>query len=611
MVDINRVIDDSYGGKAYGLSILYRNGLAIPPTFCISPFDCIDDLDEKQFYEEVKELEKDGYYNVAVRSSSMVEDSFSESKAGLYLTRIGRFTFEEMIEAVKDVFRSGEHMGIIIQQAIDSDYSGVFFSSNPITYSKKTGVLSYVQGMGEILVGGDGGHDVEIQFDRYNGPFAEVVSSVKELEHKLGYPIDVEWCMEKGKIWYLQCRPITSISAVKSGFYKVDKYLDHLPSQLISHDKIKLRFEAQKTNAFISDAYIHVKNHIDNQEAIEDIKQSQFYCGYSVVIIYPQRVYDKVVRAFIGSNFNFLQSARPNEHFEIQSYPKYYGLSECLTVFHNMANDYWISVAIVQEIFDAKYTGIIQKTGGGYLIEITKGHFLTKGNALTSQYYVENKKVKERIEINQHSWYAIAHGHIILYKCEDENNSLVSLKDRELMDIIESFSHIIESGNRVVEFGMLKGQNGLVPYLIDFVEAKEGNIINLGQLKEGIISCGKRCGRIVRIDQHEDLWDKHFHDKEELGEEISEDIIFLSRTPSISLLDILKEYDNSRIAFAFEEGSFLCHFAVVLREKGIPAAKVGNLDRVGDGWYSLDAETVGLARERRLVKLESKNSKTN
>lgn len=601
MVEISKVIDDSYGGKAYGLSILYRNGLDIPQTYCISPDEIVDKLDEARFYEATIKFEENGCYNVAVRSSSLTEDLADESKAGHYLTRIGKFSLGEMIDAIKEVSESGEKMGVIIQQAIDADYSGVVFSSNPITYSKKTGILSYVRGMGEKLVGGDCGHDVEIKFDGYDGQFSKVVNDIKALECKLGYPIDVEWCMKDGKIWYLQCRPITSITSIKGGYYRVDERINQLPSQLISHDKITLRIEAEKAHTFISDAYIYIKNDVGNREEREDIKQSPYGSGYSVVITYPQRVEGKVIRSFVGRKS---EAIKTGESFKIHSYPKYNGLEECISAFNDMLNDYWISVAIIQEIFDAKYTGIVQKLGAGYLIEITKGHFLTKGVALTSQYYVENEEIKEKNEINQYCWYAIVQGHIIQCKSNEEDNSLVFLDNREILEIIRSFKDIIKDGSRVVEFGIVSGEGGQIPYLIDFVDAENGNTINPDYIKEGIISRGKRSGRLVRITQDEDTLNKHFHDRTKSERQVAEDIIFLCKSPSIALLELLYKYDNTRIAFAFEDGSILCHLAVVLRERSVPAAKVGDIDKISNGWYILDAETTGIARERRLIKSE-------
>ena len=105
---------------------------------------------------------------------------------------------------------------------------------------------------------------------------------------------------------------------------------------------------------------------------------------------------------------------------------------------------------------------------------------------------------------------------------------------------------------------------------------------------------------VRRIEDKYDSLDKHFHDDVEAIEQISEEVIFLCQTPSISLLDLISKYDSKKIAFAFAEGSVLCHLAVVLREKRIPAIKIGDIDSIAEGWYVLDAETQGIRGKERL-----------
>ena len=249
IVKLENVIDNSFGGKAYGLSLLNRYGYLVPETFCIAPVHSIDEIDDT-FKKELLIItgERENYH-FAVRSSSKVEDACTESKAGHYLTMIGDYDIDALIDAIKQVVMSGEQMGVILQEAIDADYSGVFFSSNPTTFSKKNGILSYIHGLGDGLVSGlCSGTDIEVCFENYSDPqFKNIVFQIKLLEGELGYPIDVEWCIKNNIIYYLQCRPITSITSVKPGFYKTDKNC-LLPNQITSHDKIQLRLEAEKAN---------------------------------------------------------------------------------------------------------------------------------------------------------------------------------------------------------------------------------------------------------------------------------------------------------------------------------------------------------------------------
>lgn len=605
IANIINITDKSFGGKAYGLSLLSKGGLQIPKTICIEPASSVTDFDDLNFQHRLRSVvnNNNGKYSVAVRSSSLIEDTLVESKAGHFLTRIGVFSFCELIQAIKDVYLSGDMMGVIVQEFIAADLSGVFFSSDPLSYSKRKGILSYVPGLGEELVSGKAqSTDIDVSFgDPLKEPlFNKIANEIKSLEVKLGYPIDVEWCIKDSQLFYLQCRPITSITSIQSGYYGIDN-LAALPSQLCLHNKIQLRIEARQTDTFISNAYIHVNNSSVPCSEIGEVKTSLYCKGFSVVIIYPERISEKVIRSFVGSEKNISQSIGRCYRYGIRSYPEHNDLSACLKAFHEKAaEDYWITATIIQEVFDAVYTGILQRVENGYLVEVTKGHFLTKGNVLTSQYYVERGEVKSKSEVHQETWYRIIQGHVIECHCCDEPKSLVALKDNEIVSIIESFRRILRDSSKVIEFGIIQYEHSLVPYLIDSVDSNDH--LQSSYLKEGIISCGRRKGAIRLINGLNASLDTHFHDERETTAALTEDLIFVCETPSISLLNILDKYDNSRIAFAFSDGSILCHLAVVLRERGIPAIKCGETDcREGD-LYLVDAETPGLHGEERLIR---------
>ena len=282
---------------------------------------------------------------------------------------------------------------------------------------------------------------------------------------------------------------------------------------------------------------------------------------------------------------------------------RYLRFTEAVKEFHRKTEEeYWISAVIIQEIFDAAYTGIVQKADDGYIIEITKGHFLTKDNNHTSQYYIKDGVVSSKNENHQENWYRIIQGHVIECFCNDEKNSLVSISDVQVESIIDSFSSILEKGNRVVEFGLIRQGNYLVPYLIDFVDSDDK--ISELSIRDGIISTGKRCGRIRHIKCDEDALNAHFHDSRDNIIQESEELIFLCETPNIALLNLIDKYDNSKIAFAFEDGSFLCHLFVLLREKGIPAIKIGKADFPENSYCEIDAQTDGITIRDRIKVLK-------
>ncbi len=600
---LEEVVDLSFGGKAYGLSLLAQNGFCVPETYCILPIDEVEGIDEILRQNLLSVLGEKSEYHLAVRSSSTNEDLSSESKAGHFLTIIDRFDMDGLIASIKKVAQSGDDMGIVLQEAIDSEVSGVFFTSHPLSYSRKKGLLSYTEGMGEKLVSGmAAGCDVEVDFLNFDDErFIEIVEKTKELEAKLGYPLDVEWCIFKGKTYYLQCRPVASITSIESGVYKVESK-QPLPEVIKSHDKVQLRLEAEKNGIFVSDAYVSVCNHSQKTAAdIEcNIEASSFCKGYSAVMVYPRQLSDKVIRSFVGNDDNIRQCIGQCYRYGIRSYPEHESLQGCLDSFHNSAADeYWVSGVIIQEVFDAIYTGIAQRVDDGFVVEITRGHFLTKGNVVTSQYHVKDRKILSKREAHQQVSYRIVQGHVVECECYDEYRNLVSLEDSQILEIIDAFSSVIEKGDRVAEFGLVQDRFDLIPYLIDFVDSEKNSALVGTDISDGIVSRGKRIGTIKIIEVDDEGFNLHFHDKHEKKDTISEDIIFVCRTPSISLLDVIAKYDNDKISFVFAEGSVLCHLAVVLREKGIPAI-FSDIDGIEKGKYVLDAETTGLKGRERL-----------
>lgn len=75
----------------------------------------------------------------------------------------------------------------------------------------------------------------------------ELCRRVKELEARLGYPLDVEWTIRNGIISYIQCRPLASITRIEPMTVPVKaEELATLPKQLLKSDKVTIRMEAQK-----------------------------------------------------------------------------------------------------------------------------------------------------------------------------------------------------------------------------------------------------------------------------------------------------------------------------------------------------------------------------
>jgi len=180
---------------------------------------------------------------VAVRSSALCEDGEKYAWSGELETYL--FVEEkDLLDCVKKCFASlfseraltyarkanvdkeQLQVAVIVQKQLDSDFAGVAFSCNPLSGVNEI-VLEYVSGQGEALVSGKVipnrviySHDFSLleeeQVDNNPNLSTEMqlslVKGVKRLERYYSFPVDIEWAIENGKLFYLQCRPITSHS---------------------------------------------------------------------------------------------------------------------------------------------------------------------------------------------------------------------------------------------------------------------------------------------------------------------------------------------------------------------------------------------------------------
>ena len=210
-----------------------------------------------------------GHHNFfAVRSSATGEDSLDHSFAGLYSSYLNQQTPEDIILSVKKCwasfftararcYRKERHidenklgMAVIIQRMVAAELSGVAFSRNPVNPSKREQlIISAVYGVGEGLVSGELDADnyyvnrdsfqyQEEILEKDFGYFVrktsgiekraipdesrktstltkeqvlEIAKQIIEIENKFFLPQDSEWCIEKGELYFVQTRPITSL----------------------------------------------------------------------------------------------------------------------------------------------------------------------------------------------------------------------------------------------------------------------------------------------------------------------------------------------------------------------------------------------------------------
>ncbi len=222
----------------------------------------------KSRYEELSKREGKEVF-VAVRSSATAEDLPDASFAGQQETYLNMRGPDEVFNAVRKCWASlygaraifyrvekgFEHekvnLSAIIQKMVDSEKSGVMFSSQPST-GEPLVVIEGAWGLGEAVVSGSVSPDnyivdratrkilstyiatkeimiirdpktnktvtIPVPPDKKNAKVLtddEVIQLAKYaeiLEKHYGIPQDIEWGVEKSKIYILQSRPITTIA---------------------------------------------------------------------------------------------------------------------------------------------------------------------------------------------------------------------------------------------------------------------------------------------------------------------------------------------------------------------------------------------------------------
>jgi pyruvate,water dikinase len=206
--------------------------------------------------------------SVAVRSSAVDEDGRSASFAGQYETYLNVVGIDEVSAAVERcraslsssrVLEYGRKHGlssdsmrlaVLVQQLVPSNVSAVVFSANPVTGNANEVVINASWGLGESIVGGTvtpdtyivGKMDMAVVSRRVSEKRRMTVSAecgtrevdvprvlrakaaldddqIREmanlaimLQSHHGWPVDIECAYHAGRLYLLQCRPITTLA---------------------------------------------------------------------------------------------------------------------------------------------------------------------------------------------------------------------------------------------------------------------------------------------------------------------------------------------------------------------------------------------------------------
>jgi len=208
---------------------------------------------------------------VAVRSSATAEDLPEASFAGQQETFLNVRGKVDVLNAIKmcwaslytprAIFYRVSHgfdhkdvlIAVVVQRMVDANVAGVMMTSDPTTGEKRV-IIEAAFGLGESVVGGKvtpdtyivshdlnildkhigkqawmlvrkNGKNVRVDLDEEVGGrqklddniILELAKIGLEIEKYYGKPMDVEWCVEDGKIYIVQARDITTIGKGQKG----------------------------------------------------------------------------------------------------------------------------------------------------------------------------------------------------------------------------------------------------------------------------------------------------------------------------------------------------------------------------------------------------------
>ena len=237
------------GGKAAALARLTRAGFDVPAFFVVAaePGPAATAARPDEIREALARLAPEGG-RFAVRSSAAEEDGIGHSFAGQFESYLN-VEAADVPARVADVHASVHAERVIayrrerglagaapapaaiVQRMLVPDAAGVAFSSDPVSGRRTVQVVAAVSGLGDALVSGEAEGDayemrrdgtVAVRSLRGHGgarvltdaQIAAIAALARRAADQFGRAQDIEWAIERDRLWLLQSRPITTLGAL-------------------------------------------------------------------------------------------------------------------------------------------------------------------------------------------------------------------------------------------------------------------------------------------------------------------------------------------------------------------------------------------------------------
>jgi phosphoenolpyruvate synthase/pyruvate phosphate dikinase len=547
----------------------------------------------------LQEFEKLQTRFVAVRSSATAEDSNTAAWAGQLDTFLNT-NKETLLENVKkcwaslftpraifyrfekELHKTKISVAVVVQKMVESEISGIAFSVHPVTEDYNQLIIEAGYGLGEAIVSGQitpdsfvvekepfhilnkqinkqakqlvrkeqGGNEwKEIEEEEgkqqvlSNEQILELSKLIIQIEKHYGFPVDVEWALEKGNFYITQSRPITTLTQdVKKKVeiistlekYSFERYERGPVQPLISYE---YAFRSFVDNPFIEKQPNLVILQHDNYEAWEE-KSSK-----------PVVSDDTKIREIIDFSLSKIEEyENPVKNFLDKKDLNREQAIEGLNLLNN----------ICLELYK------------GYVFFCVE-YFNTKEEELLKNIPEVRMKLSEFITKVWESY------NKVLFFCEKEFGLKKASGDmcssEEILNLLEGDKQLLSIQNldkRAIVFTILNGTFEV--YLDKDAEAIEEHLIAQNPLlkniefakKEGVLKGnsayqGKVIGEVIKITEKE--YDKY---EEVFGNKT--DYILVAPMTRPEIVPFIKKAKG----IITDEGGISCHAAIAARELKVP-----------------------------------------
>lgn len=524
----------------------------------------------------------------AVRASSIYEDSAQASAPGVFHTvlDVNETNLQSaIIECWSSNFSSktayyfGNHidrfedikMGVIIQSMQYGEMSGVMFTANPVT-GKKEIVVETTASVSNYLTDGHVSGKRYFLSETCDGQEPAFLCKLRDVGQRIktyyNRDVDIEWTCSKEKIYILQVRPIStkcSRERIEAGVFSISEIsrLD-IKGALIQDMIIRWRGKKQHFSRACDKRGIRRLEWFFTQNYHSDC--------YEEVQEHISRMYGKYVTLAI----NKLYSDVVIERNQVISYLKMYSKRDIQNNIISIREIPYNQVSVISTMLE----------DGAVYLEVADGVIkaLKQGDMPYSTYRIKDGEFLEKKEIHNQKRYDICLPSGDFELIDNEINSYTLYEEQFLQIAKATMKLWQEEQTGAIEWWLCDGEVFAADISL-YKLSKEIDIADKDRISKGVIDGYAfkldetiweeislwSYGQAISVDSYHQELDMQAYMQEIRGQIKKQkekgNVILCAKSPLLSLAPLLDLVDGC----VFQEASLLCHMAIMLREKGIPA----------------------------------------